>query len=63
MRTGGSLQHALARNHTLRPLLAFVQALTVPDGVYLTPEEFPLDGRLALVGSTRRLTRATRAGA
>lgn len=70
--TGASRPHALALDHTLRPRFAFFQAVTVPEGVYPTPENFQQDGSLApagrerlgaLVDSTIGLTRATRGGA
>jgi len=37
--TGGSPRHALILEHQLRPLFAFFSALTLPIGVYATPEE------------------------
>ncbi|THU02566.1 FMN reductase [Lampropedia puyangensis] len=37
--TGGSTRHALVIDHQLRPLFAFFQALTLPIGVYGTPED------------------------
>ena len=69
---GASLHHALALDHTLRPLFAFFHAVIVPEGVYLTPDDFRQDGsqtpaareRLAaLVDSVIRVTRSTRGGA
>lgn len=38
--TGGSQRHALVIDHQLRPLFGFFQALTLPIGVYATPEDF-----------------------
>ncbi|QHS34672.1 FMN reductase [Alcaligenes faecalis] len=37
--TGGSQRHALVIEHQLRPLFSFFQSLTLPIGVYATPEE------------------------
>ncbi|SOZ34819.1 FMN reductase [Cupriavidus neocaledonicus] len=38
--TGGSERHALVLEHQLRPLFGFLQALTLPIGVYATPADF-----------------------
>jgi len=38
--TGGSERHALVIEHQLRPLFGFLQALTLPIGVYGTPTDF-----------------------
>ncbi|HTV86012.1 MAG TPA: FMN reductase [Dyella sp.] len=38
--TGGSERHALVIEHQLRPLFGFLQALTLPVGVYGTPADF-----------------------
>jgi len=38
--TGGSDRHALVLEHQLRPLFGFLQALTLPIGVYATPTDF-----------------------
>jgi FMN reductase len=38
--TGGSERHALVIDHQLRPLFSFLQALTLPIGVYATPADF-----------------------
>ncbi|MBM7124459.1 FMN reductase [Dyella flava] len=38
--TGGSERHALVIEHQLRPLFGFMQALTLPIGVYGTPPDF-----------------------
>jgi FMN reductase len=37
--TGGSPRHALILDHQLRPLFGFFSALTLPIGVYATPED------------------------
>jgi FMN reductase len=41
--TGGSERHALVIDHQLRPLFSFLQAHTLPIGVYATPEDFSED--------------------
>jgi len=38
--TGGSDKHCLVIEHQLRPLFGFLQALTVPVGVYASPADF-----------------------
>ncbi|TBU98596.1 FMN reductase [Stutzerimonas kirkiae] len=38
--TGGSERHALVLDHQLRPLLSFLQALTLPIGVYASEADF-----------------------
>ncbi|EHP40940.1 FMN reductase [Cupriavidus basilensis OR16] len=38
--TGGSDRHALVLEHQLRPLFSFLQALTLPIGVYGSPGDF-----------------------
>ncbi len=38
--TGGSDRHALVLEHQLRPLFGFLQALTLPIGVYGSPGDF-----------------------
>lgn len=38
--TGGSDRHALVLEHQLRPLFGFLQALTLPIGIYATPSDF-----------------------
>ena len=54
--TGGSDRHALVLDTALRPLFSFFQALTLPIGVYASPNDFenyrvssaPLQARVAL---------------
>jgi len=41
--TGGSERHALVIDHQLRPLFSFLQAHTLPIGVYATPADFDGD--------------------
>lgn len=43
--TGGSARHSLVIDHQLRPLFGFFQALTLPIGVYATPEDIQ-DGQV-----------------
>ncbi|MDD2054229.1 FMN reductase [Pseudomonas putida] len=43
--TGGSERHALVLDHQLRPLFSFLQALTLPIGVYASQGDF-LDYRI-----------------
>ncbi len=38
--TAGTARHALALEHTLRPLLAYLRALVVPTGVFAATEDF-----------------------
>ncbi|MFT4198492.1 MAG: FMN reductase [Pseudoxanthomonas sp.] len=45
--TGGSERHALVLDHQLRPLFSFLQALTLPIGVYATPADFDGNGQVA----------------
>ncbi len=55
--TAGTARHALALEHTLRPLLSYLRALVVPTGVFAATEDFgesagtpadaaPLSGRI-----------------
>ena len=41
--TGGSERHALGVDHQLGPLFSFLQAQTLPSGVYATPADFSGD--------------------
>ena len=47
--TGGSERHALVLDHQLRPLFSFLQALTLPIGVYATPAELSEEGMSTLL--------------
>ena len=49
--TGGSERHALMLEHQLRPLFGFLQALTLPIGVYATAADFDAD--LVAIGPLR----------
>lgn len=55
--TGGSERHALVLEHQLRPLFGFLQALTLPVGVYAVPSDFE-DGRVADPRLTARIALA-----
>ena len=53
--TGGSERHALVIDHQLRPLFSFLQAHTLPIGVYATPADF--DGEHVSSAACRRVSR------
>jgi len=55
--TGGTTRHALALDHTLRPLLGHVHAVVVPSAVFAATEDFggTAEGPTSL---TRRIDRA-----
>lgn len=61
--TGGTVRHALALEHTLRPLLGHVHAVTVPTDVFAATEDFgaaavdTADGADGLDGRVRRAAR------
>ncbi|WP_320778803.1 FMN reductase [Streptomyces sp. CRN 30] len=42
--TGGSARHSLALEHALRPLFAYLRALTVPTAVYAASEDWGAEG-------------------
>lgn len=52
--TGGSARHALVIDHQLRPLFGFFQALTLPIGVYGTPEDIQ-DGAIVSEALKQRI--------
>jgi FMN reductase len=52
--TGGSERHALVIDHQLRPLFSFLQAHTLPIGVYATPGDFD-DTRINSVALQARI--------
>ena len=54
--TGGSQRHALVIEHQLRPLFSFFQALTLPIGVYATPEEIQ-DGEVTSAALQQHIQR------
>lgn len=55
--TGGSQRHALVIEHQLRPLFSFFQALTLPIGVYATPEDIQ-DGEISSTALQQHLQRS-----
>lgn len=52
--TGGSARHALVIDLQLRPLFAFFQALTLPVGVYATPEDIQ-QGQIVSASLAKRI--------
>jgi FMN reductase len=38
--TGGTARHSLALEHALRPLMAYMRAVTIPTAVYAAPEDW-----------------------
>ncbi|RMX08937.1 FMN reductase [Corticibacter populi] len=52
--TGGSARHSLVIDHQLRPLFGFFQALTLPIGVYGTPEDIQ-DGQVSSEALRQRI--------
>lgn len=52
--TGGSQRHALVIDHQLRPLFGFFQTLTLPIGVYGTPEDIQ-DGKITSDALAQRI--------
>ncbi len=38
--TGGTARHSLALEHAMRPLLAYMRAVTIPTAVYAAPEDW-----------------------
>lgn len=55
--TGGTVRHALALDHTLRPLLGHVHAVVAPSAVFAATEDFGGTGEGA-ASLTRRIGRA-----
>ncbi|MDR7085409.1 FMN reductase [Aeromicrobium panaciterrae] len=54
--TGGTARHSLAIDFAMRPLFAYMQALTVPTGVFASPYDWGSEGTNAL---GERIDRAT----
>ena len=52
--TGGSERHSLVIEHALRPLFAYLGAVTVPTGVYGATSDFGGAGAAALAGRIER---------
>ncbi|MCF7751022.1 FMN reductase [Bacillus subtilis subsp. subtilis] len=55
--TGGSERHALVIDHQLRPLFSFLQAHTLPIGVYATAADFS-DGQVSSTALQARIALA-----
>lgn len=58
--TGGTARHALALEHALRPLFAYLNAATVPTGVYAAADDWGKAGVTADRGLAERIDRAAR---
>jgi FMN reductase len=58
--TGGTARHSLAIEHALRPLFAYLNAATVPTGVYAASEDWGRTGVAADQGLADRIDRAAR---
>jgi FMN reductase len=56
--TGGTARHSLAVDHALRPLFAYLNAATVPTGVYAAAEDWGTTGVAADGGLATRIDRA-----
>jgi FMN reductase len=56
--TGGTARHSLAIEHALRPLFAYLNAATVPTGVYAAAEDWGKAGVTADRGLAERIDRA-----
>ncbi|MGV6492250.1 FMN reductase [Stenotrophomonas rhizophila] len=61
--TGGSERHALVIDHQLRPLFSFLQAHTLPIGVYATSADFSGDQVSSAALQARIVLAAERAAA
>ncbi len=53
--TGGTARHSLVVEHAMRPLMAYLQAVPVPTGVFASPHDWSAEGEGAL---TTRVDRA-----
>lgn len=60
--TGGSTRHALVIDHQLRPLFNFFQTLTLPIGIFGTPEDFS-DGEISSSALQARIALAVQMAA
>ena len=58
--TGGTARHSLAIEHALRPLFAYLNAATIPTGVYAASEDWGTSGIAADGGLASRIDRAAR---
>ena len=55
--TGGTARHSLALEHALRPMFAYLRAITVPTAVYAATEDWGAPGEAA-GGLVERIDRA-----
>ena len=58
--TGGTARHSLALEHAIRPLFAYLNAATVPTGVYAAAEDWGAAGVPADGSLVERIDRAAR---
>ncbi|MFI9119393.1 oxidoreductase [Streptomyces sp. WAC02707] len=56
--TGGTARHSLVLDHALRPLFAYLRALTVPTAVYAASEDWGSGGDAYAEGLPARIDRA-----
>ncbi|AXK36446.1 oxidoreductase [Streptomyces armeniacus] len=56
--TGGTARHSLVLDHALRPLFAYLRALTVPTAVYAASEDWGSGGDARTGGLAERIERA-----
>ncbi|WP_405855219.1 FMN reductase [Streptomyces sp. NBC_00090] len=56
--TGGTARHSLVLDHALRPLFAYLRALTIPTAVYAASEDWGSGGDAYTDGLPSRITRA-----
>ncbi|HET9614717.1 MAG TPA: FMN reductase, partial [Candidatus Limnocylindrales bacterium] len=56
--TGGTARHSLAIDHALRPLFAYLNAATVPTGVYAASDDWGSTGVAADASLVSRIDRA-----
>ncbi|MET9933870.1 MULTISPECIES: FMN reductase [unclassified Streptomyces] len=56
--TGGTARHSLVLDHALRPLFAYLRALTVPTAVYAASEDWGSGGDAYTEGLPARINRA-----
>ncbi|KOX23773.1 MULTISPECIES: FMN reductase [unclassified Streptomyces] len=56
--TGGTARHSLVLDHALRPLFAYLRALTVPTAVYAASEDWGSGGDEYTEGLPARINRA-----
>ncbi|MDA0563356.1 FMN reductase [Streptomonospora sp. S1-112] len=56
--TGGTMRHSLMLEHTMRPLFAYLRALTVPTGVFAASDDWGAGGDSYTADLSRRIDRA-----